>query len=53
MREGGNVGEKTLELGAILEVIQLYGPCTGALGFPAEGARGGAGMSQLRKPEPQ
>lgn len=27
MRKDGNVGEKTLELRAILELIQLYGPC--------------------------
>lgn len=35
MREGGNV-EKTLELGAVLELIQLYGPCAGGMGFPAQ-----------------
>lgn len=36
MRENGNVGEKTLGLEAILEPIQLYGPCAGGMGFPAE-----------------
>jgi hypothetical protein len=36
MREDGNVGEKTLELAAILELIQLYSPCAGGLGFPEQ-----------------
>lgn len=36
MREDGNVGEKTLELKAILEPIQLYGPWAGGMGFPAQ-----------------